>query len=117
MVSRTEVGRQIIHAGTGIVLAALYYFNILSSLAVFLGIIAGVLLSFICKRVDNFPIVGWFLKNLKWSIRIIYLFSALMMIAPEWRSDLVGLVLGFLMIGITFINYKKEKNSEKLKNN
>ena len=65
----------------------------------------------------SIAIIGWFLKNLKWSIRIIYLFSALMLIAPEWRSDLVGLVLGFLMIGIAFINYKKEKNSEKLKNN
>jgi len=63
----------------------------------------------------SITIIGWFLKNLKWSMRIIYLFSALMMIAPEWRSDLIGLILGFLAVGITLINYKKVKNSRKLK--
>ncbi len=63
MVSRAEVGRQIIHAGVGILLAAMYYFNILSSLAVFLGIIIGILISFICKRIDNIPVFSWFLKH------------------------------------------------------
>ena len=57
----------------------------------------------------SIAIIGWFLKNLKWIMRIICLFSAFMMIIPEWRSDLIGLTLGFLMIGITLINYKKEK--------
>ena len=51
------------HAGIGIILASMYYFDILSPLAVFLGIIIGVLISFICKRVDNFPIFSWFIKN------------------------------------------------------
>ena len=63
MVSKTEVGRQLMHAGIGVLLAAMYYFDILSSLAVFLGIIIGVLISFICKRIDNLPIFSWFIKN------------------------------------------------------
>lgn len=65
----------------------------------------------------SIAVIGWFIKNLKWSIRIIYLFSAFMMIAPEWRSDLIGLIIGFSVICIMLINYKKEKNSRKLKNN
>ncbi|PIZ51027.1 hypothetical protein COY27_05235 [Candidatus Woesearchaeota archaeon CG_4_10_14_0_2_um_filter_33_13] len=63
MLTRKEVGRQVIHALVGILLAGLYYYDILSALAVFLGVIIGILISFISKRTENLPIFSWFLKN------------------------------------------------------
>jgi dolichol kinase len=62
MLTKQEVGRQILHVLLGIALVVLYYFNILTSFAVFLGIICGGLISFISKR-TNIPIFNFFLKH------------------------------------------------------
>lgn len=63
----------------------------------------------------SISVIGWFLKNLKTIIRIIYFFSALMMIVPEWRSDLIGLILGLIVSGITLLNCKKDRILENKK--
>ena len=52
MLSQREIKRQIFHLFLGLALAFLYYIDLLSPLAVFLGIICGGLLSFISKRVE-----------------------------------------------------------------
>jgi dolichol kinase len=62
MLSKTEIKRQLFHLGLGLTLAGLYYLDILSPLAMFLGIICGGLLSFISKRVD-IPIFSTFLDH------------------------------------------------------
>jgi phytol kinase len=95
MVNRAEVGRQIMHAGIGVLLAAMYYFDILSSLAVFLGIIIGVLISFICKRVDNFPVFSWFLKHYE---------------REEEKKSFPGKGLIFYFVGILLVMQLFEKN-------
>ena len=98
MMNRAEVGRQIMHALIGVLLAIMYYFDILSPLAVFLGIIIGVLISFICKRVDNFPIFGWFLKhyerdeekkNFPGKGLIFYFVGVLFCLGNWWRNHLI----------------------------
>jgi phytol kinase len=107
MVSRTEVGRQIIHAGTGITLAALYYFDILSPLAMLLGIIVGILLSFICKRVDNFPIVGWFLKNYERNEErksfpgkgLVFYFAGVLLVMQLFEKDIAIAAILILALG------------------
>jgi phytol kinase len=95
MVSRKEVGRQILHALVGVLLAATYYFDIISSLAVFLGIIIGILLSFISKRVDNIPIFSWFLKNYE---------------RDEERKTFPGKGLIFYFVGVLFVMQLFEKD-------
>lgn len=62
MLTRLEIRRQIFHIFASGGMAVLYYLNVLSPLAVFLGIVAGILLSFICKRV-RFPLFSWFLYH------------------------------------------------------
>jgi dolichol kinase len=62
MLTKKEFGRQILHMLIGSLAILLFYLNILSPFAIFLGIICGVLLSLISKRV-NLPIFSFFLKN------------------------------------------------------
>lgn len=60
MLTRKEISRQIMHLALGLGMAVAYYYDILSSFAVFLGIIAGGLISFLCKR-TRLPIFSFFL--------------------------------------------------------
>ncbi len=62
MLTRKEVGRQTLHALIGVSIVTLYYFNIVSPFAVFLGIIVGLLSSFLSKRI-HIPILSSFLNN------------------------------------------------------
>ena len=60
MLTQREFGRQIIHMLMGFVIVALIHFNIFNSRILFLCIIIGILLSFICKH-TRIPIVSHFL--------------------------------------------------------
>ena len=62
MLTKQEVGRQILHIIIGLILLGLYYFEIISPLFIFLGIIVGLLCSIISKRV-SLPIFSFFLKH------------------------------------------------------
>lgn len=62
MLTKQEIGRQVIHILTGLSLAALFYFDILSPTAVFLAIIIGVLASILSKRM-KVPGFDFFLKH------------------------------------------------------
>jgi phytol kinase len=95
MVTKSEIGRQIMHALIGILLAVMYYFDILSPLAVFLGIIIGALISFISKRVDNFPIFSWFLKHYE---------------RDEEKKNFPGKGLVFYFVGVLLVMQLFEKD-------
>jgi len=60
MLSRRELSRKCIHVAVGVTASALFYFDVLSPLGVFFLIIAGVLLSFIVKRI-RIPLISTFL--------------------------------------------------------
>lgn len=62
MLTKREIGRQILHALLGFILVALYYFDLIGPLTVFLGVACGLLLSFISKRI-NIPILSFYLKH------------------------------------------------------
>ncbi len=64
MLSPLEFRRQLVHILVGLITVILIYFDLLSPWAIFLLIIAGLLLSFIAKRVD-IPLISFFLDHLE----------------------------------------------------
>lgn len=62
MLTKQELGRQFLHLTIGIVTVLLIYFEILSSLALFLLIVVGILASLLSKRV-KLPFFSFFLKH------------------------------------------------------
>ncbi len=64
MLSRRELKRQLLHIMVGLVTVILLYYEILSSWALFLLIIAGVLLSFLVKRI-RLPLISFFLDHVE----------------------------------------------------
>src|SRR3989344_9057282 len=64
MLSLLELKRQLMHILVGLVTVALLYYNILSSWAIFLLIVGGIILSLICKRV-RVPIISFFLDQVE----------------------------------------------------
>ncbi len=64
MLSILELKRQLMHILVGLVTLALVYHGILSPLAIFLLIIAGIILSFLCKRM-RIPVASTFLNHVE----------------------------------------------------
>ncbi len=64
MLSFLELKRQLLHIVVGVATVALLYYQILSSWAIFLLIIMGLLLSFLVKRI-RLPIIGFFLEQVE----------------------------------------------------
>ncbi len=64
MLSTLELKRQLMHIVVGLVTITLIYFEILSPISLLLLIIAGILLSFLCKRV-RLPIISTFLDHVE----------------------------------------------------
>lgn len=62
MLSTLELKRQLMHILVGLATLALIYYEILSPLAIFLLIVAGILLSFLVKRI-HIPIISHFLDH------------------------------------------------------
>ena len=62
MLTKREVGRQILHAIVGLIAVALIYFEILSAFAVLLLIIVGICASLISKRI-KLPFFNFFLNH------------------------------------------------------
>jgi dolichol kinase len=64
MLTKQELGRQIMHILIGLSMVTLFYYDLMSPFAVFLGIIIGVLSSLISKRVD-LPGFSFFIKHIE----------------------------------------------------
>lgn len=62
MLTRKELYRQILHAIIGTITAMLYYYSILSPLALFLMIIIGIIASILSKRI-RLPVFSFFLDK------------------------------------------------------
>lgn len=62
MLSQQELSRQILHIIIGLVTVTAYYYNILSSLAIFLIIIIGIIASMLSKRIW-LPFFSFFLER------------------------------------------------------
>jgi len=57
-----EILRQILHIFVGIVTIFLIYFNILTSMRIFILILIGIVLSLLSKRF-SLPVISWFLRK------------------------------------------------------
>lgn len=64
MLTTKELKRQFFHMGVGLVTAVLVYYEILSSLAIFLLIVVGILISILSKRI-RIPGVSLFLDHME----------------------------------------------------
>ena len=84
MLTKNEYLRQVFHILVGVATAITYYYNILSPLAVFIGIIAGGLASLLSKRV-RLPGFSWFLERFE---------------REEMRKTFPGRGLIFFFIGV-----------------
>src|SRR3989339_683182 len=87
MLSKQEFGRQILHLGIGFVVALAYYLDILSPLAVLLGIVVGGLASILSKRV-HLPGLSWFLDHFE---------------REEMRKTFPGRGLIFFFVGVLLV--------------
>jgi dolichol kinase len=84
MLTRNEFYRQVLHIGAGVGVALAYYGDLLSPLAVFLGIVVGGLASLLSKRV-KLPGFSWFLQHFE---------------REEMRTTFPGRGLIFFFIGV-----------------
>lgn len=64
MLTKKEIGRQILHVFSGLLAVILIYFEILSPFAIFLLIVVGILASILSKRI-RLPFFSFFLKHLE----------------------------------------------------
>ncbi len=94
MLTTSEIKRQIFHLGFGLVLAVLFYFEILSPLALFLGIICGIILSFLSKRV-RVPLISTFLDQME---------------RDEARKNFPGKGVIFYCVGVLLVMQLFEKD-------
>ena len=94
MLTKQEIGRQIFHLLFGLTLVVMYYFDILSPLAVFLGIIIGGLASIISKRA-NLPGFTFFLKHFE---------------RPEQRKTFPGRGMIYFFVGVLLVMQLFEKD-------
>ncbi|MDP3734044.1 MAG: SEC59/DGK1/VTE5 family protein [Nanoarchaeota archaeon] len=62
MLTTQEFYRQILHAVIGVLTVILFYYNLLSPLAIFLMIISGIVASFLSKRI-RLPVFSFFLDK------------------------------------------------------
>ena len=94
MLSKEEIKGQVFHLFLGLALAGLYYLDILTPLAVFLGIICGGLISFISKRVD-IPLISTFLDHFE---------------RKEMRKRFPGKGMIFYFVGVLLVMQLFEKD-------
>jgi len=106
MLTKQEIGRQIMHIIIGLALVVMYYYDILSSLAVFLGIIIGGLASILSKRVD-LPIFSSFLKHFERDEQkkkfpgrgMIYYFVGVLLVMQLFEKDIAMAAIMVLALG------------------
>lgn len=121
MLTKQELGRQIIHLSVGVILVVMFYFDILSPLAVFLGIIIGGLASIISKR-RPLPIFSFFLKYFERKEEkefpgrgMIYFFVGVLLVIQLFEKDIAMAAIMILALGDSISHLYGEKFG-KLKN-
>jgi len=62
MLHKFEFRRQLMHILLGIIIVALYSYNIINSLMILILLIAGLFLSFLSTK-SELPVISWFLKR------------------------------------------------------
>ncbi|MBI4983534.1 hypothetical protein HZC32_02720 [Candidatus Woesearchaeota archaeon] len=87
MLTAQELHRQILHLLVGVAVAVTFYFDILSPLAVFLGIIVGGLLSILSKRI-KVPIFDFLLNHIE---------------REEMRKTFPGRGMIFFLVGVLLV--------------
>ena len=95
-----------IHLGVGLVLAALFYYDLLSPLALFLSIIAGVLISIISKRV-SLPLFSFFLERFEREAQkksfpgkgMIFFFTGALLVVKLFPKDIALASIMVLALG------------------
>jgi TRAP-type uncharacterized transport system fused permease subunit len=55
---------------------------------------------------------GWMLVSLSFFERILSLIGGLCLIFPGWRTDLVGLALGLIILLVQFAKLRKQKGKK-----
>ena len=104
--TKQELGRQLIHIAMGIILVIMYYFNILSPLSVFLGIIVGVMASIISKRI-KLPVFDTFLNYFERENErknfpgrgMIYFFVGVLLVMQLFEKDIAMASIMILALG------------------
>ncbi len=109
MLSKLELKRQAMHLLVGMVLVLLLYYNILSALALFLLIINGFLLSFICKHAQV-PVISWFLNHFEREDKknsfpgkgMLFLFIGSLLVIKLFEKDIALAAIMVLTLGDSF---------------
>lgn len=50
---------------------------------------------------------GWFMRRINWFMRIILIAASLLLVIPETWSDIVGISVVILLLGLNYMTYKK----------
>ncbi len=116
MLSQQEVGRQIIHALTGIIAVIMIYYELLSSLAVFLLIIVGILASILSKRI-KLPFFSLFLKHFEREEQMkkfpgkgmIFFFIGVLLVVKLFDKDIALAAITILALGDSASHLAGEK--------
>lgn len=94
MLSKKEFGRQTLHILVGLITATFYYYEIFSTLAIFLIVIIGLLASILSKRI-SLPIFSYFLDKFE---------------RDNVRNKFPGKGMVFFFIGVLFVIQLFEKD-------
>src|SRR3989344_2672940 len=105
MLSKRELGRQILHALIGTSMAGLIYFNIMNTALISFLITIGIILSFIAKK-KRIPFVSYFLehfgrkkeKNLPGK-GVIYFFTGVLLSLLLFEKDIALASIMVLSLG------------------
>lgn len=94
MLNKLEIRRQLFHLLVGISIALLYYFELIDALMVFVAVVLGGFLCFLCKRI-KVPVFDFFLRNFE---------------REEQRKVFPGRGLLFFFIGVLLVMKLFEKD-------
>jgi len=116
MLTKQEIGRQIIHLLVGIVTVVLIYYNILSSLSILALIVIGLLASFICKRFW-LPGFSFFLRHFERGNQktqfpgkgLIFFFIGVLLVIELFEQDIAFAAIMILALGDSVSHLVGEK--------
>ncbi|MFH1276597.1 MAG: hypothetical protein ABIH82_05805 [Candidatus Woesearchaeota archaeon] len=106
MLTKQEVGRQVLHIAIGLSMTALYYYGIVSPLAVFLGLIVGIMSSILSKR-TNLPGFSFFINHFEREDQktkfpgkgLIFFFVGFLLVIQLFEKDIAIAALMVLTFG------------------
>ncbi len=116
MLTTKETGRQVMHILLGLSITTLFYYDIISPLAMLLGIICGILLSLISKRV-KLPFFHFFLRHFERDEQMksfpgkgmIFFFIGSLLVMQLFQKDIAVASLMVLTLGDSFSHLVGER--------